>query len=275
MGEAKFRRRQTAQFLKANPYCAYCGKKASTVDHCPPRCFFLGRIWPETFDYPSCQQCNDEGRQDEQVMALMVRTRHDIEAETREFSEWSKLADGVKNNSPAVFDELFAPQRGVERKRAFRLAFGKERGDALRLEGGGINYIGPKTAAVMCGFIARLTRSLFFHHLRRTFSGSIYVRHYNLMQMPEHEEIIFSLLSIAPNMVEIQRSGKPLDDQFSYRFSSDPEGSIFFAVIYFQEQFTFHAIATNAATTKALEQDGSEERVRRFGQRVDVDLAPT
>jgi hypothetical protein len=40
MGEAKEKRRAHAVILTAHPWCIYCGMKANTIEHMPPRAMF-------------------------------------------------------------------------------------------------------------------------------------------------------------------------------------------------------------------------------------------
>jgi hypothetical protein len=50
-----------ARFLKEHPLCCFCGgtRTATTLDHVPPKaCFPLG-FWPEEFEFPSCNLCNN------------------------------------------------------------------------------------------------------------------------------------------------------------------------------------------------------------------------
>jgi hypothetical protein len=50
-----------ARFLREHPLCCFCGGTgpATTLDHVPPKtCFPLG-FWPEEFEFPSCNLCNN------------------------------------------------------------------------------------------------------------------------------------------------------------------------------------------------------------------------
>src|SRR6185437_15712623 len=88
-GQAKQKQYSRAQFLLRHPRCAYCGGVATTTDHCPPRSFFLGRVWPETYEFPACGPCNAEGRGDEQILAVLVRVGLS-DMTPLELDEWRK-----------------------------------------------------------------------------------------------------------------------------------------------------------------------------------------
>jgi hypothetical protein len=127
MGEARLKTTRRQQLLEAHPRCVYCGAPATTTDHCPPRCFFEGRIWPETYEFPACEPCNASARFDEQALAIVVRAK----ALSPQSPEWEKLAQGVKNNQPEIVAEWMNMSRN-EQKFALRNTFGRAAGDNLR-----------------------------------------------------------------------------------------------------------------------------------------------
>jgi hypothetical protein len=173
MGQAKAKQYSKKQFLKEHPHCVYCGNTANTTDHCPPRCFFSGRVWPEGFEFPACAACNASTRDDEQIAAVLVQ------AALRNYNpvhqkEWERLCDGVKNNYPEVVAEW---QSGGEaaRKRFFREAFGPKVGDEFRHAGYGTVRIGPLSRNALRRVAIKLGQALFYRHTERIFEGDIYV----------------------------------------------------------------------------------------------------
>lgn len=55
------KRMHLKRFLKENPRCCFCGgaRNATTVDHVPPRSFFIDRRHPKGLEFPACNQCNN------------------------------------------------------------------------------------------------------------------------------------------------------------------------------------------------------------------------
>ena len=49
------------RFLTNNPLCCFCGgdTEATTMDHIPPRSFFLDRKHPKGLEFPACKHCNN------------------------------------------------------------------------------------------------------------------------------------------------------------------------------------------------------------------------
>jgi hypothetical protein len=50
-----------ARFLKNHPFCCFCGgtRAATTLDHVPPKACFPVGFWPDEFEFPSCNLCNN------------------------------------------------------------------------------------------------------------------------------------------------------------------------------------------------------------------------
>ncbi len=99
MGDAKRKLNRRQEFLRLHSRCVYCAGRATTSDHCPPRSFFSGRHWPETYEFSACQPCNAAARLDEQAFAVLVRSAVQPRDEADQ-SEWKRLVDGVRNNQP-------------------------------------------------------------------------------------------------------------------------------------------------------------------------------
>lgn len=153
-GQAKRKQYNRQQFLKEHPWCAYCGAAATTTDHCPPRSFFIGRIWPERYEFPACFSCNDKGRQDEQVLAVLVRIGLSDNQPEPNKAEWEKLLRGVQNNRAEIAAEWMSMNEN-QRKRSMREAFGRD-GDLMRHDGWGSIVVGPLTQATIARFMTKL-----------------------------------------------------------------------------------------------------------------------
>jgi hypothetical protein len=242
MGEAKHKETRKSLFLKLHPLCVYCGGKALTTDHCPPRCFFLRRDWPETYEFPACEKCNAEARLEEQGLAVLIRTPLRETLNEIDQQEWEKLVDGVRNNQPRLLAEWTDRSRN-EMKRDLRSTFGRDVGDLLRQRGWGTANIGLLTEGMITRFMIKLGKALYYKHNAHIFDGILYVNHISVTARDTTPEYIESILKMAPAMAAIERNRKPLSEQFIYRFNSDPEGQVMYAVVQFGDQFIFQMIA--------------------------------
>ena len=241
MGEAKQKLNRRQIFLKTHPDCVYCGAGATTSDHCPPRSFFHGRHWPETYEFPACAPCNEGARLDEQALAVLTRSKLTETGNKADREEWEGLVHGVKNNQPHVVAEWQSFSRN-EVKRHLRRVFGSE-GDLRRREGWGIIHLGPLTQTMMTRFMIKLAKALYYRHNNHIFDGVIYTHHIDRMSQNANPEYFQSILGMAPALPEIERNRKSLTSQFDYRFNHSPEHRVLYAVVQFSEQYIFQLIA--------------------------------
>lgn len=102
MGQNKAYRER---FFKTHPRCFCCGEPAVAIDHLPSRTCFDGKDWPEGFDFPACDKCNQSTANDEQVLALLSRSHSGPHAPVRE-EELTKHLAGVRNNHPILFRNM-------------------------------------------------------------------------------------------------------------------------------------------------------------------------
>ena len=229
--------------MKTHPSCVYCGAPATTFDHCPPRSFFAGRHWPETYEFPACEPCNAEARLDEQALAVLIRSGLTESGRESDRLEWERLVQGVKNNQPAIVAEWNNIRRN-EVRQGLRLAFGSE-GDERRRQGWGLINLGTLTQAMITRFMIKLSKALYYRHNNHIFDGVLYIHHINRMSIDTTPEYITSILSMAPELPVIERNRQSLIDQFIYRFNHSPEHRVMYAVVQFGEQFIFQLIAVS------------------------------
>jgi hypothetical protein len=260
MGEAKHKQYSRQQFLAEHKWCVYCGEPATTTDHCPPRCFFRSRNWPESYEFPACDACNSEARLDEQALAVIIRSDLHNEAELRnektrlDQEEWERLLQGVCNNQPQIIME-WRDISPVGKKRSLRKAFGDELGDELRHLGWGVANIGPLTQAAIERFMKKLGQALYYRHTGELLEGAVYAAHINTLAEAQPEKRMQEILKIANEVVRPQRNNEPLVDQFVYRSFCDPQAGIFYGVVRFSEQFIFQLITVRTDMDKRLQRD--------------------
>ena len=132
--------------------------------------------------------------------------------------------------------------RRTEIKDGLRRAFGRE-GDARRARGWGLAYMGPLTQAMIRRFMIKLGKALYYRHNNHVFDGAMYVHHIDRLSRDTTPAFIAEILRMAPASPKIVRNGKPLLDQFIYRFNHSPEHRVMYAVVQFGDQFIFQIIA--------------------------------
>lgn len=270
MSESKRKQYSRRAFLAEHKWCVYCGAAADTTDHCPPRCFFKERKWPESYEFPACGACNREARLDEQALAVLVRCELG-ESTSAPGSparrEWEHLVQGVRNNQPHIITEWLdiSPSRS---KRSMRQAFG-EMGDGLRHAGWGVVNIGSLTQAAIERFTIKLAKSLYYLHNGALFEGVLYARHLSMLTMDQPSEILDGLLKFAPHLSRTERGNQSLADQFLYRFNHSPDHGALHAVARFSPQFMMQLIMMTDEMAERLAIDmpqaaGDIPGVRRY-----------
>lgn len=262
MGQHKIKQYSREEYLKHNPFCCYCGAPATTTDHIPSRHYFLRRDWPEGFEFPACKACNEETRNDEQVVAFLFNLRLiDSSPTVEELAK--KLAKAIANNAPDILQEWRekVPTSHRARRTAFRDAFGPL-GDELRKQSVGLIDAGPLTGQAVDRFIAKLAKVLFYKHVGRILDGYVFVDWHSIYigsaEFP-HERIN-NILRVAPIPVLPGRSGRSMIDQFFYRYGCDAERGLLFVSVMFSEQMMFDVIAiTDSYLENALDIAGRSE----------------
>jgi hypothetical protein len=251
MGEAARKKKNTTSFLSVHKWCVYCGAAAETTDHCPPRCFFIGRQWPETYEFPACKACNEEARLDEQALAVLMRTQASDFSTGAARAEWERLLQGVTNNQPDLIRE-WTNISGTHKKRFFREAFGV-RGDLMRYQGWGAVTIGPLTREAIDRFMVKLTKALYYKHSDRIFDGILYARHINIVSEKDPNATLKSLFELAPVLSETKRNGKELSEQFAYRYNPGADQGAFYVAVRLSPQFIFQLVALSFDMAERLE----------------------
>lgn len=63
------------QFIDAHPVCCFCGgtERTQSRDEVPPRSMFVNRVWPEGYQFPACNKCNQGSRLQDQLLSLISR----------------------------------------------------------------------------------------------------------------------------------------------------------------------------------------------------------
>jgi hypothetical protein len=105
MSESKAKRRAHASILERDPRCIYCGERADTIEHMPPRMMFRGKQRPKGLEFPSCRPCNGGTSQSDIVSSLIGRLSPDPTTQM-EADEFKKLLLSVHQNVPGLLEEL-------------------------------------------------------------------------------------------------------------------------------------------------------------------------
>ncbi len=245
MGEKIARQYNRTAFLRANPFCCYCGRPADTTDHCPPRALFYDRHWPEGYEFPCCKTCNDQGRLDDQVIAVIARTGIAEHPGEHQAEYWARQLRGLKNTQPHIIDEWLQFNGRAAQKHLFSEKFGSA-GNQFFKNGYKMAYLGPMTLDSIKRFSARLGKALFYKHCKTILDGEIWFVHFDATRHLLDEDPLARLqyaMNITPNLTHTARGNISLSSQFHYRFNASLSPPVGYFLVRFSEQVIFSIAA--------------------------------
>ena len=233
---AAYRRR----FLTAHPICCFCGgdAPATTIDHIPSRATFNDRQWPVGYDFPACLSCNSTSAHHEQLISVLSRMGS-INPTAEEAAEYEFLLEGLRNNHPNVVNEMRASANQV---RAFLRTRGQSLGNGLTSRDVPILSVrGQLVKAAVAEFARKLFLSLHYKHTGNIVSpsGGIAMKWItnSSEENPEFVDSINQLRNGLPHNPEMKRSSARLENQFSYKYFTNDEGTFSAYFVVFRESF--------------------------------------
>lgn len=226
------RGQRLAEFLQKHPRCYFCGETATTKDHVPHSDYFKDREWPEGYEFPACQSCNNPVGKVEQAVKLYFRIS-DISQEAEE-GEINKLMMGVNNNTPEL---LPRDMRAIEKRRELKkygfplpqgeflsdypmIAFPKQGANAFRI------------------FSRRLACALYYKHVGKILPHEHFIRTYQIQSVHEAAgRLVNEIGSMMQHTPAIRRGKNDLSDQFAYVWNADAAQELFSFIATFTQAF--------------------------------------
>ncbi len=238
MGQSRTKQQSArdAAFSKTDR-CVYCGggTLATTVDHCPPRGIFLERNWPEGFVFPACAACNSGSRDEESLIAFMVRLNSTLNAEEDEL--FKRHVDRLARTHPEELQYLATAGASTKRRIARHIGVSPPPGSTYAELP--LARLPERWKEVMRSFGEKLTKAVHFHELGRICPTSCHVIveiRSNALDMasPLSEDLV----STMGRTHEIKRTKVDISDQFSYLTKRAGDGSVAMYVFSFNQSFS-------------------------------------
>ncbi|MGR9169640.1 hypothetical protein [Rhizobium sp. KDH_Rht_773_N] len=236
MGASKKRRQR---FLDSHPLCFFCGKASETIDHIPSRECFRNRVWPEGYEFPACQACNNAAGPLEQVVALyLIMGNHDGEKPT---SQFEKLIAGVRNNS-----SQFLPKTDMSanaKKRALPLYnFPHPANEPIAKAP--IVELPDVNRKAFEAFERRLTCALYYKHMGEILPPTHMIRTFRLQAIQKSaDDLIRTAAPMLPNGILTKRQNTDIGSQFFYNWYGDEVTKTFVFLAQFSISFVFIGVA--------------------------------
>lgn len=255
----------TERMKRDNPICCFCGvAPTETVDHIPPRTMFLGRQFPEGFEFPACLACNGKTKDLEQAFAFYVRT-FDHNEDAYDEAEFQKMIIGVRNNYPDLLPniELSANEiRRALRSRGVEVPLGEFLHDQ------GVALVPKSLAGIITRFGDKLAKALYFREVgapmpadHATYIAWFDFKNAGAKHAAEHLSALLRNLTIGA------RQNIDIGQQFLYRSGARADGTLW----SFTAQFSQSLFIVGAVTPPSADdwRNRSDEKWTRFvnGQR--------
>jgi hypothetical protein len=247
MGKSVRQRRQ--EFLAANPICIFCGgvSAATTVEHCPPRAMFQHRQWPEGFEFPACEECNN-GTSDQDLLVSMIARSDPFTNQGDRDGRSLGLMKMINRQYPDLLGKMLMSPIEARRNNQ-RLGIKPPPGHTHQQAG--VVNVPPEMHEAVGVFAAKLSKAIYYLHSRLAFPnhGCLMLNWFtNEQLLQEGKYRLFDILKnqqgIAPRL---ERGGKFLNDQFEYRFAPSSDFEIFVLQACFGKGFGFVVLGCSVA----------------------------
>ena len=239
MGDATKRRKA---ILSKCPYCIFCGGNvpATTIEHCPPRSFFQNKQWPEGFEFPSCEDCNHGTSDDDLLVAMLGRLdpfteRGDLDG------RHNGLMRAVSNQFPDLFTKLIPLTARDARNRNRKLGLSPAPGQT-HLDVPVIS-VPVELHVAVCTFGRKLAKAIYYLGSSEIFpaNGCLILSWFSneeIVKLGKYQmlDIMKGIGGVVPILV---RSGKLLNDQFSFKISMSDDKDLFALQVLLGKSFGF------------------------------------
>ena len=236
MGAAARHRRK---FLETHSCCAFCGGKApaTTIEHCPPRAMFQFRLWPEGFEFPSCEPCNQGSDDDDLLIAMLARIDpFDLKGDPDGKQEG--LIKAVNRQFPGLIGRMI-PSAAEARRNNRELGVQPAPGQTHQ-EAGAVKLPAEFHNAV-CVFSRKLSKGIYYRETGTPFpdDGCLLLNWFtnaDIVRTGKYSAFE-ALKELAGDIPMLHRGATHLNDQFEYKLSISPDRDIFVLQAIFGNSF--------------------------------------
>jgi len=231
------------KFLKEHPFCCFCGgaEHATSKDHLPPRTVFRDKKWPEGYEFPACEKCNNGSAENDALVGMMSRFGPGDDSRDPEREDSKKLIQAFKERHPDVAKEM------ILRTNEVRQVFRKEKLE----KPAGLAYaeipivrIPKRIINAVEQFSEKLICALHYKHTNRKIVPSkecLKIRWWTNVSLISGK-FPTELGSIVRGAVSLKNGNVSLHDQFSYKFGVSDDGMIGAYLATFRKSFAIFGL---------------------------------
>lgn len=239
MGEKKRRSESHAALLRRHPYCIFCGgeKRATTIEHTPPRIMFRRKDRPNELIFPACDSCN-KGTSHADMVAAMIG-RLSVPSDPQDHIDFTKILEGIRNNIPELLKEMRLS--GAARKFAF-----KDVGLDPNSGFGVLKANGPLLTSYMEAFIFKFAIALYFSRFEKPLTPDFMIKPFWYSNVELMSDAIpDTIRKVLPDPQTLSQGRKNVSDQFLYASNFDEDGNYGIVFATFRSAFGAGALITN------------------------------
>jgi hypothetical protein len=201
---------------------------------------------PKVLEFPSCDACNQGSKLADHVASLFSRVYPDLTSEQGK-ADTIRLLRAIRNNVPALLEELFIGAGGQKLAR-------RDHADYVPEGGGFIRVDGPILHDYLLTFAAKMGLALHFEETQRFVpcGGALLPRWFSNLQHFQGE-IPSTLLDVLPAPRTLRQGRKQVEEQFQYSSTMANDGTFGIHFASFRLSFAVCCVtAVDASLLKPL-----------------------
>lgn len=210
---------------------------STSIEHTPPRSLFLDRVWPEGFEFPSCDACNQGTSNDDLVFAVFGRIDPFSATEDSD-GKMRGLLKALNRQHPGIFQRVIPSSNEARRKNR---ELGISPAPGMTHNETGVVKVPDELHAAVCRLAGKLAKGIYYRETDNIFPacGCLLLNWFtNAELVRDGKYRAFEMLtSIAGETPKVERSGKHLGDQFEYKWSLSVDQFLFALQARFSRAF--------------------------------------
>lgn len=233
--------RHKRNFVSKHPFCIFCGghKNASSIEHCPPRSMFQRREWPEGFEFPACDNCN-QGTSDHDLLIAFLARMDPINERGNLDGRLEGIMYMVNKQFPNLYNQMRLTASEARRKNK---ELGIKPFEGLTHQEMGLINIPNALHESVCILASKLAKALYYKETSNIFpkEGGLMMNWFTNVELVKNGNYpMFDLLNhIGGNAPLLFRAKNLLNDQFSYKLTLSPNNEIIVLQALFGNSFGF------------------------------------
>jgi len=236
-------------YFNVHPHCIFCGgtQPATTKEHCPPKALFQLKQWPEGFEFPACNSCNN-GTSDDDILIAWLGRIAPYEDQGDNDGKMNGLTFNLCKQHPDFLPQIFMSP--IEARRSAR-ELGLRPPLGTTYQELGIINVPERMHDAVKAFARKLTKAIYWREKNRIFpsDGQIIFNWFTNATVLKSGSIptFEAFESFMGTSKKVVRAGKDLSGQFSYKYAVHSDGDLAVLQARIGKSFGFVSIVSPAS----------------------------